>query len=98
MPLSGTLNFGPSDMSKTFTIKLCKDGLFEATPKVVGLTLTSPQPGGVAHLGPHATADLAINNVDQGGTLKWSAATYSVNEASPKVVLTVNRTGGSAET
>jgi glucose/arabinose dehydrogenase len=96
VPLSGTLNFGPSDMSKTFTIKLCKDGLFEATPKVVGLTLTSPQPSGVAHLGPHATADLAINNVDQGGTLKWSAATYSVNEASPKVVLTVNRTGGSA--
>ncbi len=95
-PVSGTLNFAAGDMSKSFTIKLCKDGLVEAAPKVVGLALSTPQPGGVAHLGPLAAVDLTINNVDAGGVLKWSASTYSVNEESAKVVLTVNRTGGSA--
>ena len=96
VPVSGTLSFGAGDMSKTFTVMLCKDALFEATPKIVGLALSSPQPGETVHLGPRATANLTINNVDVAGTLRWSASTYSVNEGSGPVVLTVTRSGGMA--
>ena len=95
-PVSGTLNFAAGDTTKTFTVNLCKDGLVDTAPKVVGLVLSAPQPDDVAHLGPRAAVDLTINNVDAGGVLKWSAAGYSVNEGSSKVVLTVNRSGGSA--
>ena len=94
--MSGTLNFAAGDTTKTFTVNLCKDGLVDTAPKVVGLVLSAPQPDDVAHLGPRAAVDLTINNVDAGGVLKWSAAGYSVNEGSSKVVLTVNRSGGSA--
>ena len=95
-PQSGTLNFGASDMSKTFTVQLCRDNIVGSAPRVVGLALSSPKPSGVAHLGPWATADLAISNVDVGGTLRWSAPTYSVNEGSGQITLTVFRSGGSA--
>ncbi len=95
LPVAGTLNFGAGDMTKTFTVQLCKDGVVDPAPKVVGLVLSSPQPAG-AHLGPRSAVDLTINNVDAGGVLKWSSSTYSVNESAGKVLLTASRSGGSA--
>jgi glucose/arabinose dehydrogenase len=95
-PVSGMLTFGAGETSKSFSVPLCLDGVVGPGPRVLGLTLATPQPTGVASLGHWATADLTINNVDAGGVLTWSPSAYSVNEGSGQVVLTVNRSGGSA--
>jgi glucose/arabinose dehydrogenase len=95
-PVSGTLSFAVNDMSKSFTVPLCRDGVVEPAPKVIGLALSSPQPGGVAHLGPRSAADLTINNMDAGGVLRWSSAAYSASETAGQVAVTVARSGGSA--
>jgi glucose/arabinose dehydrogenase len=95
-PVSGTLSFGAWETSKSFWIPLCPDGVVAPAPKVVGLSLSTPQPNGVAHLGPWPSANLTISNVDVGGTLRWTSSQYWVSELSSKVLLTVFRSGGAA--
>src|SRR5262249_49821272 len=84
------LTFPPNITSKTFTVPIT-DGSILEPDEFVTLTLSSPT-GAV--LGNQKIAKLRIRDND-AGTLKLSAATYSVPEKSPtqKVVVTVQRTG-----
>lgn len=55
-PTSGTLTFGPGELSKTFTVQIRNHQITSAV--TVGLTLSAPTGG--ASLGPVATATLSI--------------------------------------
>ena len=87
---SGTLTFPPGVASKTFTVPITNGSILEVD-EFVTLTLLNPS---VAVLGSQKTAKLRIRD-DDPGTLKLSAATYSVPEKNTgqKVVVTVQRTG-----
>ena len=79
--------------SKTVSIPLVDDGIFEATENL-NLTLTDPTDG--ATLGSQTTATLnIIDNDAVPGTLNFAAASYQVNEAEKSLTVTVTRTEGS---
>jgi glucose/arabinose dehydrogenase len=94
--VSGSLPFNPGEMAKTFWVPLCEDSVEEGaetlTLRLTGVTASV----GTAHLGDPSAATLTIQENDEGGVFKWSAATYSTNEGAGQVVLTVTRSGGSA--
>ena len=87
---TGILTFPPGIASKTFTVPIT-DGSILEVDEFVTLTLANPT-GAV--LGNQKVARLRIRDNDPG-TLKLSAATYSVPEKNTgqKVVVTVQRTG-----
>jgi hypothetical protein len=91
--VSGTLTFAAGQASRTFTVPITNDTLDENN-EMVNLTLSNPTGG--AQLGTQNTALLTITDNDTGGTLQFSAATYSVSETKTSVTITVKRTGGSA--
>ena len=91
--LAGSLTFNPGETSKAFPLQLCGDSVEEGAET---LTLRLTGVSSPAHVGAPSTATLTILENDEGGVLKFSAPTSSVNEGSGQVVLTVNRTGGSA--
>jgi Calx-beta domain-containing protein len=90
---SGTLSFGPGVLSKTFTVAIAPDTLDE-NDETVALALSNPTGG--ATLGTPNTATLTITDNDAGGVLKFSAATYTVSEATASATITVTRSGGTA--
>jgi CSLREA domain-containing protein len=59
---SNTLNFAATETSKTFTIPICNDGVFE-NAETVNLQLSNPTGAG-ASVGTPATAVLTITNED----------------------------------
>jgi subtilisin family serine protease len=87
------LTFAGGETSKTFNVAITNDTINEADETVI-LTLSSPSAG--ASLGDPATATLTIQDNDAPGTLQFGSSTYSVNESSASVSLTVTRTGGTA--
>jgi hypothetical protein len=90
---AGTLTFGAGELSKTFTIPILHDTIVEG-PETVMLALTNPTGG--ATLGPQATAVLMIRDNDVGGTMEFSAATYTVAETAGRATIAVTRTAGAA--
>jgi hypothetical protein len=92
--VSGTLTFGPTVLSTSFTVPITKDPLLD-TPKTVNLTLSSPTWSlGTAALDPVlATATLTIVNPNLAPTVQFAAAIYTASEAMPRGVVTVKRTG-----
>jgi len=90
---SGTLSFGAGVLSKTLTVAIAPDTLDESD-ETVALALSNPTGG--ATLGTPAAAVLTISDNDTGGVLKFSAATYTVSEASASATVTVTRSGGMA--
>ena len=91
--VSGTLNFTSAMNRQTFNVPLLDDALFEGN-EIVDLVLSNPSAGVV--LGTPSTAFLTILEDEQAGALQFSAASYSVNENTPSITITVNRVGGSA--
>jgi YVTN family beta-propeller protein len=88
-PTTGILTFLSGVASKTFTVPVT-DGSVLEPDEFVKLTLSNPTG---ALLGNPREARLRIRDNDPG-TLKFSAATYSVPEKAPKgVVVTVQRAG-----
>ena len=92
---SGSLSFADGQTSATFSVSVIDDKIVESN-ETVHLTLTSPTGG--ATLGSPSNVDLTIIDNDTGtpGSLRFSAATYSVNEGGGSAVITVTRVGGSS--
>jgi hypothetical protein len=93
------LTFAPNASTKTFLVPITRD-TFVDVPKTVDLTLSSPAWSlGTAVLDPaRAASTLTIVDPNITPSVQFSAARYVVNEAAPKALITVKRTGDLAGT
>jgi hypothetical protein len=89
VPTSGTLNFASGDTTKTFSIPICDDNLFEPI-ETVNVALNNFTG---ATIGTFNTAVLTINENDAAPTVQFSAASVSVGENAGMITLTATRTG-----
>ena len=87
------MTFAGGETSKSFTIQICDDSIFEGN-ETVNLALSNITGG--ATLGTQNTAVLTIvdNEVAMPGTVALSSSTYSIGEGDTLLTVTVNRTGG----
>ena len=91
---AGTLTFAPKVSTRTFMVTILPDVDVESD-EVFELDLVNPT-GGVGLGVPGVGVPVTIQNDDVGGVLQLGAATYTVLESKPSVLLTVKRTGGKA--
>lgn len=87
---NGSVTFSATDVSKTVVVPIVDNGQVDGTRRFT-FTLTNVSANAV--LGSPATATVAIADNETGGTLQFSAATYSVPEGNVSTI-TVLRTGG----
>ncbi len=88
---NGTLVFAPGVVSKTITVQILNDTLYEANERFT-VGLSNPTGGAVIGNG----AQVSIINDDFGGTFAFKQNSYITNENSTNFVVTVVRTGGTA--
>ena len=86
---SGMLNFAFGETSKTFSVTVCTDALFEGD-ETVNLILTNPVGGA---LGTPNSATLTIVDNDAQPALQFSSTTYTVGEGGGSATVSVTRTG-----
>jgi len=97
---SGKLTFADGESSRTFTVPIADDGIAESN-ETVTLTLSSPTGGALLGMPMEATLtikddDGAGGSTSQNGVLAFGALKYSVAENGTSVLITVERSGGSA--
>jgi glycosyl hydrolase family 44/Calx-beta domain-containing protein len=85
---SGTLSFPAGVVTRTFAVNIVRDAVFKPA-RTVHLALTGPS---VGVLGT-SQAVLTIKDDDMAGTVQFSLADRSVNEAAGSVTVAVTRTG-----
>jgi hypothetical protein len=86
-----TLSFAEGENSKTFTVTILDDTLFESSESL-NLQLTDPTG---ADLASQSTAVLTINDNDSQPQVQFSSATYRQDENGTSATITVTRSGGS---
>jgi uncharacterized repeat protein (TIGR01451 family)/uncharacterized delta-60 repeat protein len=90
---SGTLTFVPGQTNATFSIPIIDDTSAE-TDETIRLVLTNLTIGASFSSGGNAATLTIFDNDFASGTLRFSASSYSVNEAQGLLTVTVQRTGG----
>ncbi len=88
---SGTLNFAAGETSKSITVNVAGDTLFEGN-ETFFVNLTSPSGATVADAQGLGT----ITNDEAGSVFKFDSNPSSVGEAASSVTITVTRTGSTA--
>lgn len=88
-----SLTFAAKISSRTVVIPIINDSAVEGG-ETFSVVLSNPQGG--AQLGSIANATVTITDDDVAGTVKFSAATYSVNEGTANASITIQRTDGLA--
>ncbi len=91
---AGTLVLGPGVTSRTVILEIVPDALDESN-EVFTVTLSNPSNG--ATLGERQTATITITDDDVAGVIAFGAPEYRVGENGGEAVITVRRTGGTAE-
>ncbi len=88
-----TVSFADTETSKTISVPILNDSSFEST-ETVNLALSTPSGGAV--LGALSKAVLSITDNDPrlSGTLRFSASSYTVNEAGGSAQIAITRSGG----
>lgn len=92
---NGVLVFEQNEILKTFTVTILPDNVVEGN-ETFTLLLTNATGG--ANIGFQGSAKVTIVDDDFYGALSLSAPTYFVNERSSNLIVTVQRTGGVADT
>ena len=90
---SGTLTFAAGERSKTILVPLLSDRRVEPNET---FTVTLSNPTGGATLGTPAQVVVTINSSDAGGVIRFSSASYRVDEPNSlgtPVTITVTRSG-----
>ena len=90
--VSGTLTFAAGIASRTFTVPIINDTVFESAESI---SLVLRHPTGVAQLGPLSTSTITILDNDPPGAIRFSASAYTVSESAGVATITVQRTAGS---
>jgi Calx-beta domain/Beta-propeller repeat len=93
---TGSLTFAAGVKTLSFTVPTIANAV-EQSSRQVNLSL-GPLVTGTAGalLGPQDNAVLTISDNDEGGVIQFSAATYTVSEATALATITITRTGGTA--
>jgi hypothetical protein len=89
---TGTLQFGPGEVSRTFSVPVTWDAVGEGD-ETVNLGLANPSAG--SDLANNSASVIHIADDGASGPVRLSAAAYSVDEAAGMVTVTVTRSGGS---
>jgi len=93
---TGALTFGAGVKTLAFSVQTLPNALDDGD-RTVTLTLGPGVTGTAgAALGDQSTAELTIRDNDAGGQIQFSAATYSVSEATALATITLVRSGGAA--
>jgi subtilisin family serine protease len=90
--VSGTLTFTAGIASRTFTVPIVNDTVFESAESIA---LVLRHPTGVAQLGPLSTSTITILDNDPPGAIRFGASAYTVSESAGVATITVQRTPGS---
>jgi uncharacterized delta-60 repeat protein len=90
-----TLQFAAGETSKTLSVPLTDDGVYNSPDEILLLALSNPENGATLNALAPTLASLDIVETDQVGTLQFAAPTYSASEKDGSVNITVTRTGGS---
>ena len=94
--VTGTLNFADGEVSKIITVSINDDSIYEGD-ETFSINLSNPL-GGASLVQPN-TAQISIienENKPAAGSLEFSGSNYVIAEDANMLIITVNRTGGSA--